>query len=193
MDEGVDCYCNDANSQYNSFQGIFTVKALAGYTLQGNYTWQSEQGDGYGPASNYTFLYDRPLGYGNSNLVPHQQWVLANNLDIPFGKGRKFGANTNRFVDAILGGWNFSGIFTYYSGLPFMPNIGSYPAGAGQPYTGPNSVPNVGSGSPYAANPNRNEWIVPGGQLTGLPDRINCRLPTPSETIRLTTSTGHSS
>ncbi len=160
--EGVDCYCNDANSQYNSFQAIFTVKALAGYTLQGNYTWQSEQGDGYGPSSNYTFLYDRPLGYGNSNLVPHQQWVLANNLDIPFGKGRKFGANSNRFVDAILGGWNLSGIFTYYSGVPFMPNIGSYPSGAGQPYTGPNSVPNVGTGSPYAANPNRNQWIVGG-------------------------------
>jgi hypothetical protein len=143
--EGVDCYCNDANSQYNSFQGIFTVKALAGYTLQGN----------------YTFLYDRPLGYGNSNLVPHQQWVLANVYDVPFGRGRQFGANTNKFVDLILGGWQVSGIFTYYSGIPFMPNIGTYPSGAGQPYTGPNAVPNVGSGDPYAADQNRNHWIVP--------------------------------
>jgi hypothetical protein len=159
--EGVDCYCNDANSQYNSFQGIFTVKALAGYTLQGNYTYQVEKGDGYGPASNYTFLYDRPLGYGNSNLVPHQQWVLANTFDVPFGRGRHYGGNTNRFVDFVFGGWQLSGIFTYYSGIPFMPNIGTYPANSGQPYTGPNAVPNVGSGSPYSSQHNRNQWIVP--------------------------------
>ena len=171
--EGVDCYCNDANSQYNSFQGIFTVKNLAGYTLQGNYTYQVEKGDGYGPSSNYTFLYDRPLGYGNSNLVPHQQWVLANTYDIPFGRGRQFGANTNKFVDLVLGGWQLSGIFTYYSGIPFMPNIGTYPActdltattcpagdSTGQPYTGPNSVPDVGSGSPYTSTQNRYTWIV---------------------------------
>ncbi len=158
--EGVDCYCNDANSQYNSFQGIFTVKNLAGYTLQGNYTYQVAKGDGYGPSDNYTFLYDRPLGYGNSNLVPHQQWVLANVYDIPFGRGRQFGANTNRLVDAVLGGWEVSGIVTYYSGIPFSPNIGTYPANTGQPYTGPNSVPDVGSGSPYASNQNRYTWIV---------------------------------
>jgi hypothetical protein len=193
--EGVDCYCNDANSQYNSFQGIFTVKALAGYTLQGNYTYQVEKGDGYGPSSNYTFLYDRPLGYGNSNLVPHQQWVLANVLDIPFGKGRHWGSNINRGVDLVLGGWQVSGIFTYYSGIPFMPNIGSYPSctvtvptggacpagdSTGQPYTGPNTVPDVGSGSPYVSNPNRNTWIVTETQQQLIAGQGPFKLPAPN-------------
>ena len=160
----IDNYCNCANSQYHSFQGIFTVQRLAGYTLQGNYTYQVQKGDGYGPngPTSYTFLYDRPLGYGNSSLMPHQQWVLSNNYDIPFGRGRKFGGNANRFVDAIAGGWNVSAIFTYYSGLPFTPNIGTFPNGAGAPYTGPNSVPDKGTGSPYPANQNRNQWIVGG-------------------------------
>jgi hypothetical protein len=166
----IDNYCNCANSQYNSFQGIFTVKALAGYTLQGNYTYQVAQGDGNGPSQNYTFLYDRPLGYGNVADLPHQQWVLVNNYDVPFGRGRKFGANSNRFVDAVLGGWNVSGILTYYSGLLFMPTIGTYPSTfngvpTGQPYTGPNNVPNVGTGTPYAPSQNRNQWIV--GGFTG--------------------------
>ena len=161
----VDNYCNCANSQYNSFQAIFKIQALAGYTLQGNYTYQSPQGDGNGPSANYTFLYDRPLGYGNVGL-PAQQLVLVNNYDIPFGRGRKFGSNTNRVVDAVLGGWNVSGIVSYYTGLLFMPTIGAYPAtypsgaSTGQPYTGPNAVPDVGTGSPYVANPNRNQWIV---------------------------------
>jgi Carboxypeptidase regulatory-like domain len=164
----LDNYCNCANSRYDSFQGIFTVRSLAGYTLQGNYTYQLAQGDGNGPSYAYTFLYDRPLGYGNVGSLPTQQWVLVNNYDIPFGRGRKFGANSNRFVDAVLGGWNVSGIFTYYSGLLFMPTIGSYPATlpngqpSGQPYTGPNNVPNIGTGNPYATNQNRNQWIVGG-------------------------------
>ena len=162
----IDDYCNCANSQYNSFQGIFTIKALAGYTLQGNYTYQVAQGDGNSSAANlaYDFLYDRPAGYGNVGGLPKQQWVLVNNYDVPFGRGRKFGANSNRLVDAVLGGWNVSGIFTYYSGLLYMPIIGTYPStlanglASDQPYTGPNNVPNIGSGSPYPTNQNRNQW-----------------------------------
>ncbi len=92
--------------------------------------------------------------------MPHNQIVLAQNYDIPFGHGRKWGANANRFVDAVLGGWNISGITTFYSGLPFMPTIDNYGTGI-QPYTGPNNRPNVGTGSPYASNPSRNQWILP--------------------------------
>jgi hypothetical protein len=159
----LDNYCNCANSRYDSFQGIFTVKAMAGYTLQGNYTYQLSQGDGNGPTDpSYTFLYDRPLGYGNVANLPNQEWILVNNYDIPFGRGRRFGAKANRFVDAALGGWNISGVFSYYSGLSYTPTVGTYPAAfsADQPYTGPNNVPNIGSGNPYAANPNRNQWNV---------------------------------
>ena len=164
----VDNYCNCANSRYDSFQGLFTVKNLAGYTLQGNYTYQKAQGDGNGPANNYTFLYDRSFGYGNVANLPTQQWILVNNYDIPFGHGQKYGGSSNRLVDGVLGGWKVSGVVSYYSGLLFMPNIGTYPAtfsnGAptDQPYSGPNGVPNVGTGSAYAASPNRNQWITGG-------------------------------
>lgn len=156
---GVNDFCNCANSQYNSFQALMTVKALAGWNLTGNYTYQDAMGDGYGGNEAYTFLYDRAMGYGESPNLPHQQWTLANVYDIPFGKGRHWGTNANRFVDAVLGGWNLSAIYTFYSGFPFMPTIDNY-NGATQPYTGPNNRPNLGSGSPYATNQNRNQWIV---------------------------------
>ena len=156
---GVDNYCNCANTRYDSFQGTFTVKGSQGLSLQANYTYQLAQGDGYGPDSSYTFLYDRPLGYVDNSEFPRQQWVLAGGWDIPFGRGRKYGTTTNRFVDAVLGGWNLSGIFSWYSGRPFYPTIDNYGTNI-QPYTGPNNIPNKGSGSPYAANQNRNQWIV---------------------------------
>ncbi len=165
--QAIDNYCNCANNAYNSFQGIVTIKAAAGYTLQGNYTYQDSTGDGWGGNESYTFLYDRALGYGNNPNIPHQQITLAQTFNVPFGKGRKWGANANRFVDAALGGWNLSGITSVYSGVPFMPTIDNYGSGV-QPYTGPNNRPNVGSGSPYAANQSRAQWIVgcPGGACT---------------------------
>lgn len=155
----VNDYCNCANSTYNSFQALFKVNAWAGWTLQGNYTYQSVKSDGFGGNEVYTFLYDRPLGYGNNPFMPHNQWVLAQNYTIPFGRGRKYGANVNKWVDAVAGGWTISGITTYYSGIPFMPSIDNYGTGT-QPYTGPNNRPNVGSGSFYAPNQNRAQWIV---------------------------------
>ncbi len=159
----IDNYCNCANSRYDSFQGTVTIKGSSGLSLQANYTYQLAQGDGFGPSASYTFLYDRSLGYVDNGEFPRQQWVLAGNYDIPFGRGRKYGGSTNRFVDAVLGGWNLSSIFTYYSGRPFYPTIDNYGANS-QPYTGPNNVPDIGTGSPYSSSQNRAHWI--NGQST---------------------------
>jgi len=46
--------------------------------------------------------------------------ITANYLyQLPVGHGRAFGSNTNRFVDAFIGGWTNSGILRSTSGLPF--------------------------------------------------------------------------
>lgn len=165
--QAIDNYCNCANNEYNSFQGIVKINAAAGYTVTGNYTYQVAEGDGWGGNESYTFLYDRALGWGNNPEMPHQQFTLAQAWTIPFGRGRKWGSNSNRLVDGVLGGWNLSGITSIYSGIPFMPTIENYGSNA-QPYTGPNNRPDVGSGAVYAANPNRNQWIVgcPAGNCT---------------------------
>ena len=42
-------------------------------------------------------------------------WVYQ----IPFGRGRTFGENSGRFMDAVVGGWQFSGLGRWTSGLPF--------------------------------------------------------------------------
>ncbi len=38
---------------------------------------------------------------------------------LPFGRGKALMGKTNRAVDAVIGGWQLSGIFRYSSGLPF--------------------------------------------------------------------------
>ncbi|HLK65106.1 MAG TPA: carboxypeptidase regulatory-like domain-containing protein [Bryobacteraceae bacterium] len=156
-------YCDCANEHYNSFQGTVVVRAMQGWTLQGSYTYQRQWGDGWGYDSNYYFLYDRADGQGYSNTLPRGQLTLAQTYEIPFGRGRKFGANLSKAADAALGGWTLSGITTYYTGFGFSPTLENYGSQGGQPNQGPNNRPNLGNSDPYAgAQGNRNQWFVGG-------------------------------
>ena len=133
-------YCDCANENYNALQVTAKVNALAGWTLQANYTYQRQWGPGWDPYdSNYYFIYDRAAGYGYSNTLPRNQITLAQTFEIPVGKGRKYMSGMNRVADGAIGGWTLSGVTTYYSGFPFSPTFGnSY---AGQPGTGPKNRP----------------------------------------------------
>jgi len=156
-------YCDCANERYNSFQGTVLVKAWQGWTLQGSYTYQRQWGDGWGYDSNYYFLYDRAAGAGYSNLLPRSQLTLSQIYEIPYGRGRKFGANISKALDYAIGGWTLSGITTYYSGFGFSPTLENYGSQGGQPNQGPNNRPNIGNGDPYAgAQGNRNQWFKGG-------------------------------
>src|SRR5262249_10896269 len=43
---------------------------------------------------------------------------IAANYEPPFGRGRPFLANSNRALNALIGGWRLSGNFNATSGLP---------------------------------------------------------------------------
>jgi hypothetical protein len=45
----------------------------------------------------------------------NSNWVY----DMPFGQGRKFGNDWNRFADSLLGGWQVAGLLRWTSGFPF--------------------------------------------------------------------------
>jgi hypothetical protein len=154
-------FCDCSNAHYNSFQGAVKINAWQGWTMQASYTNQRSIADGAGYDSNYYELYGpRSQGVGNSGVLPNQQWTFAQNYDVPFGKGRRWGSNINRVADAALGGWELSGITTYYSGFPFSPSLENYGPNI-QPNAGPNNRPVVGSGSAFnGAQGNRAQWFV---------------------------------
>jgi hypothetical protein len=169
--QGLQYYCNCSNQQYNSFQSTLTIRALAGWTVQGNYTYQRLMSWDGPYDTNYYFIYgpqNGSGGYGNSSLIPHNQITIAQNYDIPFGHGQKFGSSANKGVDLVLGGWTVSAITTFYSGLPFAPSIDNYGPATGvvKPSAGPSNRPDVGSGSVYPSTQNRTQWIE------GCPDQV---------------------
>ena len=55
----------------------------------------------------------------NSNLDVRNRFVFNAVYELPFGRGRSYGANWNGAEDAVLGGWILSPIVTLASGFPF--------------------------------------------------------------------------
>ncbi|MGA8213743.1 MAG: carboxypeptidase-like regulatory domain-containing protein [Candidatus Sulfotelmatobacter sp.] len=45
----------------------------------------------------------------------NSNWVV----DLPFGRGKKFGSGMGRLANAAVGGWSVTGLFHWSSGLPF--------------------------------------------------------------------------
>jgi hypothetical protein len=46
--------------------------------------------------------------------------------ELPFGKGKQFLGNSNKLVDAIIGGWQLSGIYRHTSGFPIGVGNGGF-------------------------------------------------------------------
>jgi hypothetical protein len=117
-----------ANQKYNSMQTSLHKRFSSGIEYQISYTWSHGMSDsiGYygdggqsGSQSAYMQnLYDRRSEWGPFLADSKHNFVASYYYELPFGKGRKFGSNLNRGVDAVLGGWEMGGNFSAHTGFP---------------------------------------------------------------------------
>jgi len=56
--------------------------------------------------------------YSSASWDIRHNFTTGLNYDLPFGRGKQFGSNMNRAVDAVLGGWQMNGILTLRTGVP---------------------------------------------------------------------------
>jgi hypothetical protein len=98
----VEIETNSSNRPTNHFVILQMRRRLAaGLAVQASYTWQRSFS-----GSLQDFHLDR--FYLRSTGIPHaiqSVWTY----DIPVGRGRKMGANMSPWLDAVAGGWSFSG------------------------------------------------------------------------------------
>ena len=152
-------------SSYDALQVTYTHRWHSGLDLNLSYTYSKFMDDVQG-AAGWAFP-----GSGTSNLnsynlaadysvdasnVPHR-FVASYIYELPVGKGKRFGSDWSTPVDAILGGWEWSGILTAESGLPLSIQPASNNVGFGFNQR-PNIVPGV---NPIPANQSINNWINP--------------------------------
>jgi hypothetical protein len=117
-------------SSYNGLLVTLHKNLSQGLQFDVNYTW-SHSIDNVSQIANsyayggYGFICDvlRPrLCRGNSDFDVNQ-YLNGNFLyQLPFGRGRDFGANMPRWADEAIGGWEMSGLPIWHTGSPFMAN-----------------------------------------------------------------------
>ena len=118
---------NRGQSTYDALEMKLQRKFHNGLNLLASYTWSKTITD----ADNIQPYFQVVLAQGGTQNpynvraektistqdVP-QNFVVSYLYDLPFGKGKRFLGNSNRLVDALIGGFRIGGIDRYLSGQP---------------------------------------------------------------------------
>ena len=116
--DAVNTTTNEGWSWYHSLQTGVQKRFSAGYTFGVNYTYSR-----FTEAIDFLNAGDPEPWEGiSSQDVPHRL-SLNGIYELPFGRGRRFGSDANGALNAVIGGWQLSGIYTLQSGFP----IGNFP------------------------------------------------------------------
>ena len=119
------CLENKGHSSYDAMVVSLNRRFRNGFNLQASYTWSKNLTDA---DSTIPFSFEPQLtqGQASDNLrlekavsfqnIP-QTFSLSYLYELPFGKGRRFLANS-RALDYLVGGWEVGAIHRYQSGQP---------------------------------------------------------------------------
>lgn len=125
------------------------------YSLVASYTYSRTLD--FGEFGTPTDQFNTRLDYGPADFNRAHTLTIAHTLNLPFGPGRRYLSGTTGFARALLGGWQFSGITTYGSGLPFSPSLSNNASLNSDMSLRPDQ-----NGNPTAnVNQDRNQWINP--------------------------------
>lgn len=130
----IPLYSSGASSNYHALQVSFSKRLSRGILIDGNYTWAKNIEEGLTHQDSNNIRGDRGL----STIDIARRFVISYLYELPFGKGRKFGANAPGVLDSIIGGWQFNGITTFQSGTPLTITANNT-AGLFNPLTRPNT------------------------------------------------------
>ncbi len=110
----TDVYGNVGQSNYNALQLSVQQRLARGLTFNFNYTYSKALGTINGNRSAY--IQEKHL---STTDQPHLLNAFYS-YELPFGKGRTFNPE-NKVAQAVVSGWQISGITRYASGTPLGP------------------------------------------------------------------------
>ncbi len=111
-------------SDYNSFQlkvekrfshGLTTLLSFTGQKLIDDFSQLSNVGNSTGGIQN---IYNGKGERAVSSNDRSRRLVISGTYEFPLGRGKAFGKNWNRAMDALIGGWQVNGIYSYQTGFP---------------------------------------------------------------------------
>lgn len=163
-----------ATANYNALQIEATHRLHSGLSFESTYTFARNLADNQGPRTAGGFcgetacnrsddFYNRRLEYGNT-YGPRHLWLTTLIYQLPVGTGQRFAGNTNRFVNAVIGGWQASNIVKLQSGPFLTPYFsGADPSGTGIGTFGGRAQFPDHVGAAYPAGQSAGEWFQSSG------------------------------
>jgi hypothetical protein len=125
-------YSSIGLGDYHAMQWTLRKRFSNGLLFDLNYTWSKsidlgstgEAGVSWNPtAASYSGFIQNTWNASQMRGVSSYDTTHAVNgylvYQLPLGRGRKFGGNMNRALDAFIGGWQISGTWRQTTGLPF--------------------------------------------------------------------------
>jgi len=118
------------SSKYDGLQVYLNRSVGSSLLATVAYTWSHSRDNSNGAFSSGTGasssgrIFITPAGpdlsanYGNSDQDQRNVFVASAVYSLPVGRGKMFGANMNRGLDEVLGGWQLNTIVTLDSGTP---------------------------------------------------------------------------
>jgi hypothetical protein len=146
---------NGGKSQYRALQTKFDWRMRAGLSVLSSLTLAQTKDNGAGSLENPNGNFPAPQDFNNLAAdfglsAYHQPYNSTTSfvLDLPIGKGRRFLGNASPVVDALIGGWQVSGINSIYAGetvtLTYTPSTTFQVSGIQQDFRGANNYrPNL--------------------------------------------------
>lgn len=135
-------------SNYNALQLSAQKRMSHGLFFIAAYTWSRSLDEGPGGNSsnsesraNLQNPRDIHANYGLSDFNFSHRFTFSPVYQLPFGRGRAFLTRGNAVTEALLGGWQATGILTLESGPPFSVTMATSLANTGT-FTRPNQVCN---------------------------------------------------
>ncbi len=116
----------EGTSHYNGLQTSLNRHLSNGVQVTAAYTWSHSTDDSASPFSANqapvpmtTAGPQLNLNRGNADNDQRQAFTGSALLEVPYGRGRRYGTNLNRTVDYFVGGFQFSPFVQIGSGTPF--------------------------------------------------------------------------
>ncbi|QMV18623.1 hypothetical protein GOB94_07940 [Granulicella sp. 5B5] len=111
--QAISYYGDDQDTHYNSLQVSLAKTYAHGLSVNANYAYQR------GRDANSSFAtWNKQAVIGNDSSIRRNAFTAYGLYKLPFGKDQKF-LNSNRALNYIVGGWEYSPTFVWQSGLPF--------------------------------------------------------------------------
>ncbi len=156
-----------ADSNYQSGQVNFNHHTNSGLTFDSTYTLAKNLADNQGPASSSfasesggsraSYAGDPNVDFGQVYGSRRHRWNTTLLYALPFGRGKQFGGNMNRLMDAAFGGWQISSIFLVQTG-PFLSPY--FSSGQGDPSGTGSGLTNAANGAALGSRSQKVDRVV---------------------------------